>query len=281
MVNLIPMAGLGSRFEKEGYKLPKALVQVSGKPMIYQIIEGLPKADKWIFVVRKEHIDQYQIDRIIKEKISDAIIIPVEETTEGQACTCLLAESYLEPNEELIIAPCDSSFLYNKEKFSKLKERKEVDSIFFTLTQMEGLLKNPNAWGWYKISPDGESIKEVSIKIPVSENPYKDHAVTATFYFKKAKDFIEATKLMIKENYRINNEFYVDALPKFLIKNGKKAIIFDVDLYISWNRPSDLHDYEKIEFIIKNNLPKESLTGEEKKLFKLWERYFSRNFLET
>jgi len=67
---------------------------------------------------------------------------------------------------------------------------------------------------------------------------------------------------MVKENFRINNEFYVDAMPIFLNKLGKKSVIFDVDLYVGWGSPSDLKDYEKIE---------NSNTVE-----KLWKKYFEK-----
>ena len=38
---LIPMAGEGSRFAKEGYVFPKPLIDVNGKPMIQRVIENL------------------------------------------------------------------------------------------------------------------------------------------------------------------------------------------------------------------------------------------------
>ena len=274
MANLIPLAGLGSRFDKEGYRLPKPLIPVSGKPMIIQVIKNMPKSEKWIFIVRKEHINRYAIDEIIKDKVPNAIIIPVENTTEGQACTCLLAEKYLDSEEELFIAPCDSTIVLDEKKFERAKKRKDVDAIFLTLTKTEKLRTYPNSWGWYKIEKDGETIKEISIKIPVSGDPFNDHAVTAFFYFKKAKDFIKSAKLMMEENYRVNNEFYVDSLPMFLKKLNKRAIIFDVELYISWNRPADLHEFEKIEFTVGNKLSEENLSDEEKELLTLWGKYF-------
>jgi len=274
MINLIPMAGLGTRFSNEGYKLSKPLISVSGIPMIIKVIRDLPPADKWIFVIRKEHLD-YGIDKLIKKEIQNAIIIPIEKTTNGQACTCMLAEEYLNPEEELFIASCDNGFLYNKEKFNELKKRTDTDCIIWTFTQREILKKNPNAWGWYKLAEDNETITDISIKTPVSDNPYNDHAVVATFYFKKAKDFIDSINLMIKQDYKINNEFYVDAVPNFLKQMNKKSIIFDVDLYVGWGKPDDLHDYERIGFIAKSGIIPENLTDEEKRLLPLWKKYFN------
>lgn len=274
MANLIPMAGLGSRFSDQGYKLPKPLIPVSGTPMIIKAIREMPESDKWIFVVRKEHVEQYKIDELIKSEIPNAIIISIDYTTEGQAHTCLLAKNYLDPDEPLFIAACDNTSLYNKEKYNELINNPDIDSIVWTFTQRETLKRNPNAWGWYNLEEDNKTIKDISVKVPVSENPYYDHSVVASFYFKKAKDFLDSTNLMIQENHRINNEFYVDSLPNFMKKLGKKSVIFDVDLFICWGKPDDLYDFQKVEYIIKNNLPETNLTEEEKKLLPLWKRYF-------
>ena len=270
------MAGLGSRFDSQGYILPKHLLPVSGKPMILKVIEGMPKSDKWIFILRKEHITKYKIDQLIKTQLPGAIIISIDYTTEGQACTCMLAKDFLDPEEELFIGACDHSFLYNEEKFQELKNNPDINAIFLTFTKKELLRKTPRDFGWFRLEEDNETISDISIKIPVSEDPFNDHAVTGSFYFKKAKYFMESVNLMIQENYRINNEFYIDSLPIFLRKLDKKSVIFDVDLYVTWGKPDELHEYENIEFILNNSLPEEILTEEQKRYFPLWKKYFSQ-----
>ena len=52
---------------------------------------------------------------------------------------------------------------------------------------------------------------------------------------------------MVKENCRINNEFYVDSMPVFYKKLGLNSVIFDVDLYVGWGKPSDLLEYQHKE----------------------------------
>jgi len=46
---LIPMAGEGSRFAKEGYQFPKPLIDVNGKPMIQRVVENLDFDAEYIF----------------------------------------------------------------------------------------------------------------------------------------------------------------------------------------------------------------------------------------
>lgn len=275
--NLIPMAGQGSRFTNEGFTLPKALVPVSGIPMVIRAIRNMPKADKWIFVVRQEHINNYQIDKLIKNEIPSAIIISVNKTTEGQACTCMLAEQYLDENEPLFIAACDNGYLYSESKYVDLCKDDDIHSIIWTFTKREILRKNPFAFGWCQLENGSNIIKDVSVKTPISDDPYNDHAVVASFFFKKAKYFISAVNLMINENYRINNEFYVDALPIFLKKMGKQTVIFDVDFYLVWGTPKDLYDYQEMEYFCRYNISPPSFSEEKKRLLPIWKEYFDRN----
>jgi dTDP-glucose pyrophosphorylase len=251
MANLIPMAGLGSRFSKEGWPLPKPLIPVSGEPMVVQAIRSMPPSDNWIFVVRKEHVDQFQLDNVIKKEVSHARIIAIDYTTEGQACTCLLAEPYLRPDEPLFIAACDIACLYDAQRYQELCNRKDVDAVVWTFTKHGILRERPTSFGWVVAGKDA-IITDVKVKVPVSDKPYDDHAIVASFFFKKAGDFVKAAKLMIEENYRINNEFYVDAVPLFLKKLGKRSAMFDVIRFLCWGSPADLNAYQQLEQHCKN-----------------------------
>jgi len=273
MANIIPMAGEGSRFAEAGYLLPKALVPVSGKPMISRVIESLPESDKSIFIVRQEHIDKYQIDKLIKKECANTIIIPVSKTTDGQASTCMLAMPHLDPNDDMFIAACDNSFVFDRKKFAELKRDQSIDAVIWTFTKNNLLSESPKSWGWVQLEDDGLTIKDMSVKIPVSETPFNDHAVVATFYFKKVSQFKEAYELMVKENYRVNNEFYVDSFPIFYKKLGRRSVIFDIDLYVGWGKPKDLYIYEEKEYNYRYDLGKYS---EDMYARNLWKKYFAK-----
>ena len=62
---LIPMAGLGSRFSKEGYTLPKPLINVNGKPMIQLVVENLNIDANFIYVVQKKHYEEYNLQSVL------------------------------------------------------------------------------------------------------------------------------------------------------------------------------------------------------------------------
>ena len=66
---VIPMAGEGSRFTKAGYTFPKPMIEIHQKPMIQLIVESLGLKGNFIFIVRQEHLDKYNLkslDALVK-----------------------------------------------------------------------------------------------------------------------------------------------------------------------------------------------------------------------
>lgn len=248
---LIPMAGAGSRFLKAGYEVSKPAIPTYDKrtgkkiPMVVCATLDLPEVNKdgsnVIYVDRDFHKSNGTENEILK-CFPNAHFVTVNHLTEGQACTCLLAENFIDNDEELLIAGCDNGMEINFEKFNKM--RKEADVLVFTYRHNEAVLSNPNAYGWM-IVDDAENIIGTSIKKAISNTPMEDHAVVATFYFKKGSIFVEAAKKMIAENDRINGEFYVDQVIKHVLKLGYKAKVFEVDRYIGWGTPEDYELYQK------------------------------------
>ena len=271
MINLVTMAGKGKRFSDEGYLLPKPLIQIDGEPMIWKVIDCLPKASKWIFIVRQEHIDDYSIDKVIKEKIPGAIITVDKDLLGGASIFC--AEKHIPEGEEIFIAGCDMGFIYNSEKLEKLKKEK-YDCILWTFTQDKRISGSPRSWGYAILEEDNKTIKDMSVKIPISPKPFEDHAVAATFWIQSKGILYQAIRKMIEEDIKINNEYYLDNLPLAMNRLQRKSCIFDVDLLIGWGTPEEVHEFEALSFLARfSNLDLSELPENKKHL---WKEYFGK-----
>lgn len=91
---IMPMAGEGSRFLKEGWTTPKPLIELKSTPLFIRAINSVSIDDvsmKYSFIVRQEHIDNYKIDQQIKAILPNANIFSVLKTTRGAVETCLMA----------------------------------------------------------------------------------------------------------------------------------------------------------------------------------------------
>ena len=77
-INLIPMAGEGIRFKIKGFKIPKPLILINGIPMFVKATKSLPKADKYIFICLKRHINKIekQMDDLLLFLSSTVLFLP-------------------------------------------------------------------------------------------------------------------------------------------------------------------------------------------------------------
>ena len=241
-ITLIPLAGRGSRFVKVGYKDPKPLIEVSGKPMIIQAANSLPNSQNHIFVTLKEHLENYPLEKTLKQEYQDANIISIDEVTQGQAITCSLGLKDADENSSLLIAATDNGMIYNHEKYQNLIEDENVDAIIFTFKHHISSKNNPQMYGWVKVD-DKDNATAVSVKVPISDNPYEDHAIVGTFWFKKAEYFNKALENLLSKDLKVNGEYYVDSLMGELIELGLNVKVFEVDDYICWGTPDDYETF--------------------------------------
>tara|TARA_R110001583_G_scaffold152016_1_gene303807 strand:+ start:8415 stop:10040 length:1626 start_codon:yes stop_codon:yes gene_type:complete len=241
-LTLIPLAGAGSRFVKEGYADPKPLIDVSGKPMIIQANAYLPKSEMNAYVVQQTHCDEYQIDQALLAQDPNALITKIDGVTEGQAITCELGLKNIDDKTPLLIAACDNGMLWNSEKYQSLIDDKSIDAIIWTFKNHSSAINNPQMYGW--VNTQGEKAIGVSVKNAVSDNPGNDHAVVGTFFIREKQMFDAALKELTEKNIRVNGEFYVDSLMDVLVGQGKNVVVFEVDSYICWGTPDDYRTFE-------------------------------------
>ena len=114
---VMPMAGEGSRFLKEGWTTPKPLIELNGQPLFKHAISSVTDKDiqmKYSFIVRQEHIDKYQIDKGIRSFLPEANLFSVVKTTRGAVETCLIAENAIADDDAVIVMDCDLEFRSKK-----------------------------------------------------------------------------------------------------------------------------------------------------------------------
>jgi len=241
-ITLIPLAGRGSRFANVGYDIPKPLIEVSGKPMIIQAAKSLPNMRRHIFIALKDHLDTYPLENTLKMEFGEAKIVPLNGITEGQAITCSLGLRDVDTDSSLLVAATDNGMIYKHEEFQNLIEDGCVDAIIFTFRHHVSSKNNPQMYGWVKIDTQNNAIG-VSVKEPISDKPFEDHAIVGTFWFRRVDLFNRALKRMIEKDIKVNGEYYVDSLLGELIELGFKVKVFEVDDYICWGTPEDYNTF--------------------------------------
>ncbi|ALM09282.1 lipopolysaccharide biosynthesis protein [Sediminicola sp. YIK13] len=217
---VIPMAGAGSRFSKQGYLKPKPFIDVMGKPMIVRVMENLAfKNAKFILILRKEHLEmESTLINDIKEKFN-VVFIPIEKLTEGAACTILYARKHINNDQPLLLANSDQIVQFSLENYITECDKKEANGSILTFIDKE---RDPK-WSFAQLDTEGY-VTKVKEKEAISE-----YATVGLYYFKKGRDYVNYAIDMIIENDRSNNEFYTCPVYNYAIKDGKKIVVHNID----------------------------------------------------
>ena len=90
MILLIPLGGTGERFKKNGYKNPKALINVFGKPIIYYLLDNLNLNDiEFVYIPYNKEYDLYRFEDKLKKDYPNIKFkfLKLSENTKGAAET--------------------------------------------------------------------------------------------------------------------------------------------------------------------------------------------------
>lgn len=243
MLNIvIPMAGRGSRFAKEGYIMPKPLIDVHGKPMIERVTENiLPVCEhRFIYLCLREHLEKYELERRLQEISPGCIVVSVDQVTEGAACTVLLAERYIDNTDSLMIANSDQYVDIDINEY--LKAIGENDGLIMTM------YADDPKWSFIQFNED-KLVTVVREKEVIS-----NEATVGIYNFKKGSDFVKYAHQMIERNIRSNGEFYVAPVYNEMIADGKKVNFYNIGsedngMY-GLGIPSDLEKFLKQSIFI-------------------------------
>ncbi|RYG94259.1 MAG: glycosyl transferase family 2 [Alphaproteobacteria bacterium] len=227
---IVPMAGRGSRFAREGWPVPKPLIPVMGRPMIQLVIENLrpSRPHRFVFICQREHVVEYDLLRRLQSWSPGCGIVEVDGITDGAACTVLLARDYI-TSEPLMIANSDQYVDIAIDDY--LEATSKFDGMIMTMTASD-----PK---WSFVSLQGDQVTRVVEKQAISTE-----ATVGIYNFSRGSEFVRAAEQMIDADQRVNNEFYVAPVYNNLIVDGARVGIYNIgaeaDGMYGLGTPSDL-----------------------------------------
>lgn len=217
---IITMAGLGSRFKKAGYNVPKYMIEVNGKSLFEWSMNSLKgynkNSSKYIFIVRKEDNSKIFIKHKCDEmNINNIKIIELEKMTDGQATTAMLAMPYCDENESIMI--------YNIDTYVEPYEMKYEDIVgdgYIPCFHADG-----DHWSFVKLDENNENVVEIREKERISDN-----CTIGAYYFASAGMYKKIYNEYYGNNENIEkNEKYIAPLYNYMIKQGLKVNISIID----------------------------------------------------
>ena len=201
---VITMGGLGSRFRKAGYTVPKYMIEARGKTLFeWSMIslEGFAgDVDQYIFIAMKDDacdVAEFVESKCEELKIKRYHIILLDYLTDGQATTAMLASRYWTPDHALLIYNIDTYVEAGEMNSAQLR-----GDGFIPCFHAEG-----THWSFVRLDESGKVV-EIREKVRIS-----DHCTLGAYYFRTC------------ELYRqLYEEFYSDPEVLKTIANGEKYV---------------------------------------------------------
>lgn len=216
---VITMAGLGMRFRKVGYDVPKYMIEVKGKTLFDWSISSLEgyrsNVENYIFVAMKDtkvDVEEFIINRCSDIKISNYKTLVIDKLTDGQATTAYIAKEYWNPKNSLLIYNIDTYVEPGEMSYKELR-----GDGFIPCFNGEG-----NHWSFVRLE-DGKVV-EIKEKERIS-----NHCTVGAYYFKTCKLYEKLyTEYYSKDQKLVNGEKYIAPLYDYLAKSGGKIYVSDI-----------------------------------------------------
>jgi len=254
---VIPMAGQGQRFQEKGYAEPKPLIPIFGRPMVDWVVENLRPSEtphRFTFLCRASHLEETALATNLKWLAPDSEIIEVPDTTQGAACTVLLAAESIDLTKPLVVANVDQWLGTSLDAFYDYASQSGCDGLILTFPS------NETKWS-YARTTDGKRVAEVAEKRVISAD-----ATVGIYYFRTGSLFVENAQAMIRNNVRTRGEFYLCPVFNEMVRAGLRVEIFpipefhmhglgtpeDLEHFVRWSLQSNTHS-PQLPFLPSDN----------------------------
>ena len=242
---VIPMSGSGQRFLDKGYKIPKPLIPIDGKPLVAHILDMYPDWEDVLFIVNSEHLSDESLDfrGVLNNLRPNGEIFPVSPHTKGPGWAIKQAGSALNMDSPIVVNYCDFACLWDIHEFEKqLNEQSGWEGIIACYSGFHPHMLRSTKFAYVDLEPSGY-VSQIQEKNSYTQSPMKEWASSGTYAFKSAKVLLKAIDEQIESGNSLNEEYYTSLTYIPILKKGKKVSLFPLQKFMQWGTPEDLEDF--------------------------------------
>ena len=225
---VMPMGGAGSRFFKDGFVMPKPLIEINGKPFLYWATRSIEKDVDLLditFVVLKQHIAEFNIDKVILNYFPSAKIeaVDFEEVKSGPVMTCLAGLKNINDDNPILFNDCDHMFMCKSFADDMNSSNWDYDGALLTFNS------DQPQFSYIKYDENGRIVGTVEKQV-VSNN-----AICGAYLVRNSRMFRElASEYLENCNY---SEFFVSGIYNVMCDKGFVVKNYSVDFHVPFGTP--------------------------------------------
>ncbi|KAJ3167395.1 hypothetical protein HDU88_002317 [Geranomyces variabilis] len=180
---------------------PVYLSIIGGSPVIQHVVENLNVEATFTFIVPRADYDRYQLKYMLSVLRRDCNIIVAEGQTSGQAATILLAKTFIDNDQPILIANCTQLLDWDSNAFLYAMDDPLLHGGILTFKSQEP------RYSYVKMN-GMNTVTEIHEKKVVS-----NLASAGIYYWKRGSDFVRfATKHVKDPSRMVENAFFVSGV---------------------------------------------------------------------
>ena len=238
MIIIIPLGGIGDRFKKYGYKNPKALIKIFGKPMLYYLLDNLHLKDvEFICIPYNIEYSFYNFEETLIHNYPNINFkfIKLEYNTEGAAETINIGLKYIGDIDKPVLC-LDGDNFYTTDIIKSWDSK----NMIFTFKD----LNETNIYSYV-------NLKENRVIDIVEKEKISNNACSGAYGFSSSKQLLKYTQKILDNKIKQKGEYYTSTIIREMIK----------DDHVFYNSNIDTNNYHCLGTPIQlrqfyNNYPK-------------------------
>ena len=241
---MIPLGGIGSRFQKEGYKYPKPFVRVLGKEMILWVVDSLKlrKEDSLVVVYNPSFLDMRELMEMVVQHVPGTILVELPGPTRGAAETVRIGLEGLSASQRsrpTMLVDGDAFYTVDIVSMYRAISDKAGGSFCFRDTQPKPI------YSYVTVGSDGKQITSIKEKVKIS-----DWANTGCYCFRDGQQLLKYCAQIIERgetqlSQDMKGEFYTSGVIKAMLDDGERfeALVLDKEAMHVLGTPAQLKDF--------------------------------------
>jgi HAD superfamily hydrolase (TIGR01509 family) len=243
MIILIPLGGIGERFKKEGYNLPKALIKVDNKPILFHLLDNLNLNEvnniNFVYIPYNKEYIEHALEQLLIERYPNIkfVFFVLENNTRGAADTIRIALNNIDESitdGPILCLDSDNFYtidiiqLWNGENKVFTFQDKRDDPIYSYVTTNNNNTNN-------------NILTDIREKDKISDN-----ACCGAYGFQSWQQLLYYTTFVIDNKLTQKNEYYTSCVIKEML--NQKIEFKNTNIknkhYYSLGTPKQTKEYE-------------------------------------
>ena len=241
---VVPMSGFGERFRRAGYRVPKPLIEVDGKPIIAHVVDLFPGETDFVFVCNRDHLqrDDYRMAEQLADICPSGRVLGIEPHKLGPVHAVLQAIDLLDPSAPTIVNYCDFACAWDYSDFKAYVRDSGCDGAIPCYTGFHPHMMGSTNYAY--VRTDGARVLDIQEKQPYTDQPTREYASSGSYYFKSGALMRAAfERCVARPDLSLGGEYYVSLAYKPLLEDGACVAVYELNHFMQWGTPQDLEEY--------------------------------------